>query len=82
MQEIEQQLCAAAFEAQMNVRDKDCSQSQRRRGVTLSHGLPPRSLSHATFAISHDDGMTPGRRIVYKKGTYAWNIAWNTKNVT
>ena len=37
VQEIEQQVGAAAFEAEMNVRDENRSQSQRRGGFTLHH---------------------------------------------
>src|ERR1700690_4373479 len=32
-----------------------------------------------TFAVFYDRSMTRERRFVYKRRTYAWNIAWNTK---
>src|ERR1700681_1616911 len=34
------------------------------------------------IAISCYGGVTRERIFVYKKGTYAWNIAWNNRNVT
>jgi hypothetical protein len=77
MQKIQQQLGAAAFEAQMNVRDKDRSQSQRRGSVTLNHVTPPRSLqTRDTFAVSYDGNMTRERRFAYKMSAWTRNIAW------
>jgi hypothetical protein len=39
------------------------------------------SLRGARFSVSCDGWMTWGRRFVYKKDTYAWNVAWNTKTL-
>ena len=83
MQEVEQQLRAAAFESQMNIRDEDRSQVAAAKGLTLTMSSSPRTCCRMPrFTIFVTTRMTPGRRFVYKKGTYAWNIAWNTKNVT